>query len=148
RARSADAPGPRRSYGHAGRTRPRHTRRTGSRSDSRPPRAPGRAAAAAARRRGSRRVRAGSRMARALEPLTVLALELERRVLDVEVAAQAALELVEDRVRVGSGVDDDVRGEKVHPARDRPHVQVMDVAEAGAREHVTAEHFESHTARS
>src|SRR5713101_8262277 len=63
-----------------------------------------------------------SRMARALEPLPVLALELERRVLDVEVAAQAALELVEDRVRVGSGVDDHVGGENVHAARDRPYM--------------------------
>src|SRR5437879_3459771 len=98
--RSAGAPARPRSCTDGGRTRPRRTRREPSRSDTRPPVGPARAAGAAATHRGRRRPRAESRVAGALQPRAILAFELEGRVLDVEVSAQAALELVEHRVRV------------------------------------------------
>ena len=67
--------------------------------------------------------------------------------LDVEVSAQAALELVEHRVRVGPGVDDDVGGDDVHPARDRPDVEIVDLADPGTGEHMPAQHLQVHAAR-
>ena len=62
-------------------------------------------------------------------------LELERRMFDVEVAAQAVLEHVEhDRApAVGEhvGLHDDVHGQHGQARRDGPHMQVVHVAHAG-----------------
>src|SRR5207245_10016513 len=60
-------------------------------------------------RRGSAPGRDRSRVGRALDALAVLALELEGRVLDVEIAGETAAERVEDGRGVGVPVDDDVR---------------------------------------
>src|SRR6266700_2116169 len=62
-------------------------------------------------------------------------LELKRRVADVEVAAQALLQRVEDDPAPAVGehvrLDDDVHGQHRQPGRDRPRVQVVHVAHAG-----------------
>ena len=75
-------------------------------------------------------------MRAALETLAVLGLELEGRVLDVEVAAQAGPQIVEDRARIRPSFHHDVGGDDIHATGDRPHVEIVDVEHAAAREDV------------
>ncbi len=65
-----------------------------------------------------------------LEPATVDGLELERRVLDVEVPREVTTELIEDGRRIGRFVEHDMRRHDVHARRDRPGVEVVDVVDA------------------
>ena len=73
-------------------------------------------------------------MRRALEPLAILRLELEGRVLDVEVPTKASLQSVEHRARIRAAMHDDVGGEDIHAARDGPHMQIVNVDHAAARD--------------
>ena len=59
--------------------------------------------------------------------------------LDREVAGETALQIVEHRLVIGVGRDDDVRREHVHAAGDRPDVQIVELAHTGARRDVPAD---------
>jgi hypothetical protein len=65
----------------------------------------------------------------------VLGLELEGRVLDIEMADEAVLKSVEDlgrgAVREAVLVHDDVRGQRRHVRGDGPGVQVVHAAHLG-----------------
>src|SRR5581483_8735377 len=64
-----------------------------------------------------------------------LAFELDRRVADAEVVAERRLDRAQDRACVAEHaiVEDDVRGERVRPGPDRPHVEVVHAHDAADR---------------
>ena len=70
-------------------------------------------------------------------------LQLESRVLDVEMTGQAVLQLIEDlggvAVTKARVVDDHVGRDGREVRRDRPHVQVMDVPYMGRLQQVGAQ---------
>src|SRR5581483_8916440 len=57
-------------------------------------------------------------------------LHLQRRVLDLVAVAQQELELTPDAIAVVSPLHDDESGECVESRRHRPHVELMDAADA------------------
>ena len=75
-----------------------------------------------------------------LEAAAIGGLELERGVLDVEVAREAAAEFVEHGRWIGTGLERHVGRHDVHARRDRPGVQVVDVADTLRLEDVRS-HF-------
>jgi alpha-1,2-mannosyltransferase len=79
-------------------------------------------------------------------------LDLERRVVDVEMVAHAGSEPVQHTVGAASRprrgvVDDHVRRQYGHAAGDRPHVKVVNVGHAGDRHEVPAQVVEVHPGR-
>src|SRR5215210_3564511 len=72
-----------------------------------------------------------ARLVRAGLPQDVLGrLELERRVVDVEVGREARSKVVEDVARPPIRAENDVGGHDIHPAGDRPRVEIVDVDHA------------------
>src|ERR1700754_5036972 len=84
----------------------------------------------------------GSGVAGVLVLDVAFGLDLERAVLDVEVAGQALVQPVEDGVGATAGRrlvgDDDVGGQHRDAAGDGPGVQVVDVDHAGDLDDVAA----------
>jgi hypothetical protein len=69
----------------------------------------------------------------------VVAVDLERRVADLEPGLDQGLEVVQDAVVVGAGLGDDVRRECREAARDRPDVQVVHLLHPGVVGHRLAD---------
>ncbi len=67
--------------------------------------------------------------------------------LDVEVAAKAGSQVVEHRARIRPALHHHMGGDDVDPARDRPHVEIVNVEHAAAGENVLAQSVDVHIAR-
>src|SRR4051794_22177535 len=65
-------------------------------------------------------------------------LELERRVVDVEVVGKASAKVIEDIASLSVGAQDDMRRHDIHATRDRPGVEIVDVVDPRSIEDVLA----------